>query len=104
MTTHALVLGSGGLTGIAWESGVLRRLEEEGIDPTFWDVVIGSSAGSFVGACHQSGRLAELYESQFADDAAGLEHGLARAMDNRLLDVLRLGRRPGLHRLPTPGR
>ncbi len=100
MTRHALVLGSGGLTGIAWESGVLRRLEEDGIDPTFWDVVIGSSAGSFVGVCHLSGRLAELYESQFADDAAGLEHGLARAMDNRLLDVLRLGRRRGLHGLP----
>ncbi len=41
MTTRALVLGSGGLTGIAWEAGVLCRLDEERVDPTTWDVVIG---------------------------------------------------------------
>ena len=46
----ALVLGGGGVTGIAWELGVLAGLAEAGLDLTGADVVVGSSAGSVVGA------------------------------------------------------
>jgi NTE family protein len=48
--TRALVLGGGGLTGIAWEWGVLAGLREAGVDLTTADLVVGTSAGSVVGA------------------------------------------------------
>jgi NTE family protein len=46
----ALVLGGGGITGIAWEVGVLAGLAEAGVDLTGADLVVGTSAGSVVGA------------------------------------------------------
>jgi len=46
----ALVLGGGGITGIAWEIGVLVGLARAGLDLTDADVVVGTSAGSVVGA------------------------------------------------------
>lgn len=46
----ALVLGGGGVTGVAWEAGMLRGLLEAGVDLTRADLVIGTSAGSVVGA------------------------------------------------------
>ncbi|HEX4356978.1 MAG TPA: patatin-like phospholipase family protein [Pseudonocardia sp.] len=66
---RALVLGGGGLAGIAWQTGVLFGLAEEGADVTGADLVIGTSAGAAVGAQLGSGLpLAELYERQ-ADPA-----------------------------------
>lgn len=49
-TTTALVLGGGGVTGIAWEIGLLKGLRDHGTDLTGADSVIGTSAGSVVGA------------------------------------------------------
>lgn len=46
----ALVLGGGGITGIAWEIGLLAGLAEAGVDLTTADLVVGTSAGSVVGA------------------------------------------------------
>jgi NTE family protein len=51
----ALVLGGGGITGIAWEVGVLAGLAEAGVDLTGADLVVGTSAGSVVGAQLTSG-------------------------------------------------
>jgi NTE family protein len=51
----ALVLGGGGITGIAWEIGVLAGLAEAGADLTGADLVVGTSAGSVVGAQVASG-------------------------------------------------
>jgi NTE family protein len=48
--SRALVLGGGGVTGIAWEFGVLAGLAMSGTDLTKANVVIGTSAGAFVGA------------------------------------------------------
>ncbi|MBF9068766.1 patatin-like phospholipase family protein [Streptacidiphilus sp. NEAU-YB345] len=65
----ALVLGGGGLTGIGWECGILHGLAEAGIDLAgTTDVIIGTSAGSVVGAQLTSGLLdvRELYERQIA--------------------------------------
>ncbi|MDQ1361354.1 MAG: hypothetical protein QOJ44_1731 [Acidimicrobiaceae bacterium] len=50
MTTRALVLGGGGVAGIAWETGVLAGLADGGVDATGADLVIGTSAGSTVAA------------------------------------------------------
>lgn len=65
MVEKALVLGGGGVTGIAWEIGILAGLVEQGIDMTDADVVIGTSAGSVVGVDVRSGKaMAELYQVQ----------------------------------------
>lgn len=64
-TRRCLVLGGGGITGIAWETGLLHGLAEAGVDLTTADRVIGTSAGSVVGAQVTAGPpLAELYERQ----------------------------------------
>jgi NTE family protein len=47
----ALALGGGGLRGYA-HIGVLRALEEAGVKP---DIIVGTSAGSLVGAAYASG-------------------------------------------------
>src|SRR4051812_39636062 len=47
---RALVLGGGGVTGIAWEIGLLTGLADAGVDLTGADLVVGTSAGSVVGA------------------------------------------------------
>ena len=61
----ALVLGGGGITGIAWEIGMLAGLAERGIDLTDADLVIGTSAGAVVGVDVRSGTpLADLYAAQ----------------------------------------
>jgi NTE family protein len=68
MAGTALVLGGGGLTGIGWEIGMLAGLAAAGTDLTTADVIIGTSAGSVVGAQLASGRLSldALYERQLA--------------------------------------
>jgi NTE family protein len=63
----ALVLGGGGITGIAWEIGVLAGLAEAGTDLSGADLVVGTSAGSVVGAQVASGeQLEAMYERQLA--------------------------------------
>lgn len=65
MTRTALVLGGGGVTGIAWELGILKGLADAGVDLTGADLVVGTSAGSVVGAQITTGRpLEELFASQ----------------------------------------
>ena len=55
----ALVLGGGGLRGFA-HLGVLRALEEAGVEP---DIVVGTSAGAVVGAAYASGLSAGQIEA-----------------------------------------
>ncbi|HET6817754.1 MAG TPA: patatin-like phospholipase family protein [Mycobacteriales bacterium] len=50
MSKIGLVLGAGGLTGDAFHRGVLRALRERGYDARNADLVVGTSAGSMVGA------------------------------------------------------
>jgi NTE family protein len=49
------VLAGGGVTGIAWELGVVAGLAESGVDVRVADVVYGTSAGSAVAAQITSG-------------------------------------------------
>ena len=65
---RALVLGGGGITGIAWETGILAGLAQVGVDLISADVVVGTSAGSVVGAQILSGTtLEDLYAEQLKE-------------------------------------
>ena len=60
-----LVLGGGGITGIAWEIGLLFGLAQAGVDLSGADLVVGTSAGSVVGAQLASGaELEAMYGRQ----------------------------------------
>lgn len=66
----ALVLAGGGVTGIAWEIGVLNGLAGNGTDLVARaDLVVGTSAGSTVGAQVALGRpLPDLLDAQLSED------------------------------------
>ena len=70
VVTKTLVLGGGGLAGIAWQTGVLAGLAAEGVDVAATaDRLIGTSAGANVAAQLASGLpLDELFARQ-ADPA-----------------------------------
>ncbi|MGF1425782.1 patatin-like phospholipase family protein [Kitasatospora sp. LaBMicrA B282] len=72
----ALVLGGGGVAGIAWTFGVLAGLADgpSGVDVRTPDVVIGTSAGSVVAAqLRPEVSLLERYEQQIKPRPAGAE-------------------------------
>ncbi len=100
----ALVLGGGGITGIAWELGLLTGLADAGLDLTDADLVVGTSAGSVVGAqVTSSTPLRELYDRQLEPPSteqaarAGpwVLAGLAVAMLRARGDVEAFGRSVG---------
>ncbi|WP_328849264.1 patatin-like phospholipase family protein [Micromonospora zamorensis] len=94
-TRPVWVLGGGGVTGIAWEVGVLAGLADEGVTVTPEAVLIGTSSGAVVGAQIASGTpLAELYERQ----RQGVAHETSTALG--LLDLLRLARAQLFARTP----
>lgn len=73
---RGLVLGGGGVSGIAWEVGVLWGLAEAGVDLTTADTILGSSAGSVVGALLGTGvPLEEVYAAQFEAESAAANAG-----------------------------
>jgi NTE family protein len=62
---QALVLGGGGVAGIAWITGLLAGLADAGQDASGADLVIGTSAGATVAAQLGSGlSLEELFARQ----------------------------------------
>ncbi|MDJ0346868.1 patatin-like phospholipase family protein [Streptomyces sp. H10-C2] len=83
----ALVLGGGGVTGVGWEIGMIAGLAEAGVDLGAADVVIGTSAGSIVGAQLTSGRIGveELYERQLVDPAGEAVHRMSRVLISRYI-------------------
>lgn len=62
--TRALVLGGGGVAGIAWEMGVLAALLGNGVALNDAEAVIGTSAGAVVGTLLRSGMLRRVLEAQ----------------------------------------
>jgi NTE family protein len=73
--SRALVLGGGGLAGMAWEIGLLAGLRAADVDLALADVVIGTSAGSVVGALLRtpSVDLAQRAAAQLDPDSARAE-------------------------------
>ncbi|HEX3795979.1 MAG TPA: patatin-like phospholipase family protein [Acidimicrobiales bacterium] len=63
---------SGGVTGIAWEIGVLAGLVEAGVDLMKADAVVGTSAGAFVGVAvgcgYDLGTLAAAQSEALSDE------------------------------------
>ncbi len=71
MSKRALVLGGGGSVGIAWETGLAAGLADEGIDLRDADKIVGTSAGSFVGAELASGRSPAELRARLTESATG---------------------------------
>lgn len=70
----ALVLGGGGVAGVAWHTGVLAGLVRAGADPTGAELLIGTSAGATVAAQVGCGLDPEaLVARQLDPDALGTE-------------------------------
>ena len=99
---YALVLGGGGLAGIAWMTGLLAGLAEAGDDLTGADVIIGTSAGAHVAAQLGSGlpltellarqedpsrqpaeMMAELHFAKFGAEIGGRLAGAATVAETR---------------------
>ncbi len=88
MTRRALVLGGGGVAGIAWQTGVLLGLAESGADVTDAEMLLGTSAGSSVAAQISGGAtLAELFERQ-ADESKQDDEPHAEATIDELVSML----------------
>ena len=83
-TLTALVLGGGGVAGIAWETGVLRGIADKSpaaaqalLDS---DVLVGTSAGSAVAAQIGSGlSIDDLFARQVRETSAEIDPGLGVA-------------------------
>jgi NTE family protein len=71
---RALILGGGGLSGIAWETGVLAGLAAGGADVAAADFILGTSAGATVAAQLGSGLpLTELLGRQTVPELQSAE-------------------------------
>ena len=85
---RALVLGGGGMIGVAWETGLLNGLHEAGFDPREMDVIVGTSAGAITGAPLAAGILPPAPGSE---DAARREAVAKLPMDPTKMDPKALG-------------
>ncbi len=75
-----LVLGGGGLVGLAYHAGALKALDEAGVDLRGSDVIVGTSAGAIMAAYLAAGWS----PSDFYDYANGRHpRALERAEDQR---------------------
>ena len=75
-TSRGLVLGGGGVAGIAWELGLLAGLADAGVDLTGADTLVGTSAGSVVATLVATGvPLAKAYEAQLEPPERSTELG-----------------------------
>jgi len=98
---RGLVLGGGGVLGAAWAVGALQAIEEvHGIDPREFDVIVGTSAGSVLGALVGAGVSIEALR----DHQRGVpitEGPLAGYLWD--YETATGGRRPSMPRLRGPG-
>ncbi len=69
--TLGLVLGGGGIAGVAWHTGVLAGLAEAGLDLTDASVAVGTSAGATVAAQVMAGRDLDVLMARQVDATVG---------------------------------
>lgn len=79
--SRALVLGGGGPVGIGWEAGLVTGLADGGVDLRQADLVIGTSAGSVVGAHLRLGTDLADYLKTLAEAAADGTADVPRTSD-----------------------
>ena len=79
---RAVIIGGGGVTGIAWATGVLQGLQDEGVDLGSADAIIGTSAGSFVGSYLAGNVVSDYFAKQFSDDI----HEISRQMSPETIE------------------
>ncbi len=85
MTERTVVFGGGGITGIAWMLGLLAGLAERGVDLRAADDIVGTSAGSVVGAQLATGvDVEERYAAQLVDPTGETTSALGRGTRLRL--------------------
>ena len=100
----ALVLGGGGVIGLAYHAAALAAIEHDlGWDPRSADVVVGTSAGSLVGALLRRGVTAsDLSAIIVGDEPRSSPPGVADALRERPeFPPVRLGSFLGRPRLPS---
>lgn len=91
---RALVLGGGGQTGIAWMYGLVAGLAADGVDLSGADLVVGTSAGSVVGAMLASGADPQaLHEAQLVPPAGEIPATLGVRLAFRIGAAALLGPR-----------
>ena len=97
----ALVLGGGGIAGIAWHAGVLAGLVEGGVDVTGADLLVGTSAGATVAALLGAGRSpAALFDRQVDPSTLVTELRSGVSVDDL---IARLAPIYGAHSTPPSG-
>jgi NTE family protein len=98
---RGLVLGGGGVLGGAWAVGALQAIDEvRGIDPRDFDVIVGTSAGSVLGALIGAGvSIDALRDHQRGEPIT--EGPLAGYLWD--YETATGGRRPSMPRLRGPG-
>lgn len=72
---QALVLGGGGVVGIAWETGIVAGLLDNGVDLRHAEAIIGTSAGSIIGTRLAAGHDLRQAESRTAIPIPPVEGG-----------------------------
>lgn len=95
--TRALVLGGGGVVGIAWETGVLKGLRDGGVDPATADLIVGTSAGSIVGTQVRGGvSLDRLYAEQTAASDGRVEAAIGQDLEKLTAIFTRWAQAPAM--------
>jgi NTE family protein len=87
---QALVLGGGGVIGVAWESGILRALVDAGIERSAFGAVVGTSAGAIIGARFLAGH--DLVARPGSPEGGGSGPDSPALIDPKALDLAALGR------------
>lgn len=81
---RALILGGGGVVGVGWHSGLIAGLNERGIDLGLADIIVGTSAGSYVGTKLAAGHL---FEPEFKPSPMAIEADRVLVEMDRNLDM-----------------
>ncbi len=99
MPSIGLVLGAGGVVGMAYHSGVLAALDDAGWDARTADVIVGTSAGSSIGATVRAGLSPA---DHFARANGGRLSPGGRRLVGPLAPVTDIPSRPALRAIPRP--